>query len=258
MPPLVMPPQVTRKPPVRPRLEVEAVQLPSSTTGLERFVPTPDRTALARRPSPIQMERVQATPSLPGGTGEAPDLVFLTPDASRALGPGGGLVGKGSGYPKGLGADPSLGVGAGDAAGATGPEGLSGEPAFAADGSASSLGRRYGVPLVEAARLGQRTSDGARYNLLVPMLSEAFSVVRTKRGLQWAARGGDLTSVRIDDDAIALRYRDGTVHVIVPTPDGLIGLYVSADDGLAHRSKVSEAERALEALRQLIEAGGSR
>jgi hypothetical protein len=154
-----------------------------------------------------------------------------------------------------MGADPSIGIRAGGASAASGPEALSGEPAFAADGFASSLGRRYGVPLVEVARLGQRTSDGAHYNLLVPMLSEAFLGVRG-RGVRGLAPGGDLVSVRIDDDAIALRYGDGTVHVIVPTSDGLIGLYVSAGDDLTRRSKVSEAERALESLRYLLAAGG--
>ena len=67
--------------------------------------------------------------------------------------------------------------------------------------------------------------------------------------------GEEIASARVEDDAIALRYGDGTVHVIVPTSDGLIALYVSVEAGTTGRSKVSEAERALRSLRRLIEIG---
>ncbi len=42
------------------------------------------------------------------------------------------------------------------------------------------------------------------------------------------------------------------MHVIVPTADGLIALYISANGGgTAGRTKVQEAERALGALRRI-------
>lgn len=122
-------------------------------------------------------------------------------------------------------------------------------------GLAAFLGRRYGAALVEAARLGQRTSDGARYNMLVPMLTEAYRQIAFRGA--WRAAGSDahgVVSAQVDRDAVAIHYHDGTLHVIVPTHDGLVALYVSADQRAGGgRTKVDEAERALEALRRLAQ-----
>src|SRR5262249_55203260 len=116
------------------------------------------------------------------------------------------------------------------------------EQAFAGAGLASFLGRKYGVHLLEASRLGSRTSDGARYALALPALSEAYHSV-TVRGRLAAPAGDEVESLQADKESIALRYRDGTVHVLAPTEDGLVALYVSAA-GAESRSKVDEAERA--------------
>jgi len=108
---------------------------------------------------------------------------------------------------------------------------------------------------VEAARLGQRTSDGARYSLLVPMLSEAYRRIGF-RGAWRGAVGDAVESAQVSAGEVAIRYRDGTLHVIVPTKDGLVALYVSAGGpGASVRSKVDEAERALAALQRIGQEG---
>ena len=254
IPPLRLPRRPVRVPTVRPTVPIEAVNLPlRSSDPIELPLPR----ARASRSAPATIGRVEAASTVPAGSGMAPELVFRTPEAKRRIGAGGGIVGNGDGFPRGPGADPSVALRAASQSrgpGSVGP--LRDESAFAGGGIASSLAGRYGVVLIEALRLGQRTNDGARYSMLVPMLSEAYRDVRI-RGDWRAPAGGPLASARVDDDAIALRYRDGTVHVVAATPDGLIALFVSASGkGEAGRSKVREAERALEALRRLIEAGG--
>jgi hypothetical protein len=111
------------------------------------------------------------------------------------------------------------------------------------------------VTLTDASRLGSRTSDGSRYALLVPALSEAYRSMPF-HGRRQGAAGDPVESVQVDAQAIAIRYRDGTVHVLVPTSDGLVALYVSAVSA-GGRSKVQEAERALAAL-QRLRGGGMR
>jgi len=123
--------------------------------------------------------------------------------------------------------------------------------------AATLLGRRYNVDLIDASSLGRSTHDGWRYNLLVPMLSEVY------HRIEGAGRpapsgddiGADILSVRVDPDAVIIAYRDGTRHVIAPTKDGLVALYVTR--GAAGRGKVEEAQRALGALRRLAHDGVS-
>jgi hypothetical protein len=115
----------------------------------------------------------------------------------------------------------------------------------------ASLGSRYSLQLVDARELGHSTHDGWRYSQLLPLLAEAYHNVAP---LGSAAGGGkpddDVESVRVDPDAVAITYRDGTRHIVAPTRDGLVALYVSA--GPSERSKVHEMERALAALRRLM------
>jgi len=113
--------------------------------------------------------------------------------------------------------------------------------------------RKYGVTLMEASRLGARTSDGARYALVVPQLAEAYRSVGF-RGRRAGPAGDPVESIQVDGESIAIRYRDGTVQVLAPTSDGLVALYVSAANS-ASLSKVDEADRALAALQRL---GGKR
>jgi len=116
--------------------------------------------------------------------------------------------------------------------------------------AAEKFGCRYSVQLVDARELGHSTHDGWRYSQLLPLLTEAY---RNVAPLGSPADGGrpddDVAGVRVDPDAIAITYSDGTRHVVSPTPDGLVALYVSA--GPFERSKVVEGERALAALRRL-------
>jgi len=155
--------------------------------------------------------------------------------------------------------DPSGSIRRG-AAGGPGAEGsgdaLSSERAFTGAGLASFLGRRYGVTLMEASRLGSRTSEGSEYALLLPALTEAYRAVPFQ-GRRRGPAGDPVESVQADSDAIAIRYRDGTVHVLAPTKDGLVALYVAGPRGAAG-GKVQEAERALAALQRFsaARAGG--
>lgn len=253
VPPVVLPPA----PPPRKRAEPPQLKV-DTPPALHAADAAPQPRVLDAAPPPARggapsLGTVGAAPTLPSGSGEEPDLVFLVAGKARARGPGGGLAGAGDGLPALGPADDGTGGGRRSRTGVVPGRDLGTESSFEGAGLAAFLGRRYGAPLVDAARLGQRTSDGARYNLLVPMLSEAYRQV-VFRGA-WRAAGAEasgVVSAQVDRDAIAIRYHDGTLHVVVPTRDGLVALYVSAAgrDSVA-RTKVDEAERALGALRRL-------
>jgi hypothetical protein len=199
-------------------------------------------------PTATRLEPIGAHARPQIGTGEEPELAYLVPgerDTERSR--GGGLAGRDvaaippAGDPTG-----SIRRGEGHAppqAGRLGSEG-----AFAGTGLATFLGRKYGVTLTDASRLGSRTSDGARYALLLPALSEAYRSIAF-RGRRHGAADDAVESLQVDADAIAIRYRDGTVQVLAPTADGLVALFVSSPDPGA-TSKVQEAERALLALQR--------
>ncbi len=261
LPPSPLPARLRPEP---PPLEAKAIDLPKSVTEAAPEPRIHDAAPPAPRLASANLGRVGAAAPLPAVGGEEPDLVFLTPGRARPRAEGGGIAGRGDGLPP---LPPGL-SGSGGPAGARGGSGARGGPGGAGDerdleagggptagGLASFLGRKYGVVLVEAARLGQRTTDGSRYSLLVPMLSEAYRGIRL-RG-PWRAPAGEggpasVESAQVAAKEIALRYRDGTLHVVVPTSDGLVALYLSAGrGGTAGRGKVGEAERALEALRRL-------
>ncbi len=145
---------------------------------------------------------------------------------------------------------PTAGAPSGDPGSGDGAEGPDGQ-------AAALLGRRYNIDLVDASRLGLSTHDGWRYNLLVPMLSELYHRVEGagRPALPGGPLGDDVLSIRVDPDAVIIGYRDGTRHVIAPTQDGLVALYVTR--GAAGRGKVEEAQRALGALRRLAHDGVS-
>jgi hypothetical protein len=257
------PPPPARLRPEPPPLEAEAIELPRSVTEAAPEPRIRDAAPPAPRLASASLGRVGAAAPLPGVGGEEPDLVFLTPGRARPRGEGGGVAGRGDALPplppglSGAGSARGGAAGRGGSGGDGDDRGLETGGGAAAGGLASFLGRKYGVVLVEAARLGQRTSDGSRYSLLVPMLSEAYRGIRL-RGT-WRAAAGEgyaasLASAQVASKEIALRYRDGTLHVLVPTSDGLVALYVSAGGGgTTGRGKVDEAERALVALRRLAE-----
>jgi hypothetical protein len=185
------------------------------------------------------------------GTGEEPELFSLR-HGDRERGPGGTLAGRDQAPLPG--GDPTSGIRRGGS-GLPGSGGatVGSEGAFTGTGLASFLGRKYGVTLMEASRLGARTSDGARYALVVPQLTEAYRAVGF-RGRRPGPAGDPVESIQVDGESIAIRYRDGTVQVLAPTSDGLVALYVSAANS-AGLSKVDEADRALAALQRL---GGRR
>jgi len=249
LPPVQIPmPEPTRRRP-DPPMPAEATLLPVRAPGSDLLPAVHDLAPPTPRAA-AGLAPIGARPLLPSGSGEAPELEFLVPGQARRRGPGGGLAGTGDGLPPidGLSGSPSAGR---RDAPTGGRGGLGTEETFGGTGLAATLGLRYGVNLVDASRLGQRSSDGTRYSLLVPMLSEAFRAVRL-RGSWRGPAGQPIESAQIDAGGIAIRYRDGTVHVIVPTRDGLVALYVSAGrQGSTERSKVDEADRALGALRHL-------
>ncbi len=112
----------------------------------------------------------------------------------------------------------------------------------------ATLARKYGLPLVSVNDLGRRSTEAARWNLLLPEISD---LVRKTRGLgSWRGGPGDeVVSVERDGKSLIIRYRDGIVHVIVPTDDGLVALFVARSKGARPVvSKVQEAESARSAL----------
>ncbi|RMF21041.1 MAG: hypothetical protein D6760_10305, partial [Deltaproteobacteria bacterium] len=112
----------------------------------------------------------------------------------------------------------------------------------------AALASKYGLPLVSVNDLGQRSTEAARWNVLLPQISDLMHQVRG-RG-DWAGEG-PVVSVTRDGDRLVIRYRDGIVHVIVPTDDGLVALFVArVADARPVVSKVEEAEQARNALRR--------
>jgi len=137
----------------------------------------------------------------------------------------------------------------------TSSDGPESGPGDGGEETAVLLGRRYNIDLIDASRLGRSTHDGWRYNLLVPMLSELYHRVEEagRPAKPGDAAGDDVLSVRVDPDAVIIAYSDGTKHVIAPTKDGLVALYVTR--GAVGHGKVDEAQRALGALRRLTHDG---
>jgi hypothetical protein len=243
-PPAPVPFEPPRRPP--PPLRVEPDPLPIRVADAAPEVRIRDN---APPPSAPALAPLGAATTPQAGTGEEPALAFLTPGAARQRSSGGGIAGRDqialppAGEPLG-----SIRRGGKD--GPAGDGAVREEGAFTGAGLASFLGRRYGVTLTDASRLGSRTSDGARYSLLVPALSEAMRAIRF-RGRRPGPPGDPVESIQADAEAVAIRYRDGTVHVLASTPDGLVALFVSAAAAGGGRTKVQEAERALMALQTL-------
>jgi hypothetical protein len=258
-PAVVPPPRPVVRPAPRPEpVRVEPAALPIRIADAAPRLRIRDVAPPAPEKSPA-LEPVASRAPITAGTGEEPELAFLVPGRDRPRGRGGGIAGRGNGLPRLAGVDPSTGGGGSRGGGAGGGPGtvpvLGAEGAFTPTGLAARLGRKYGATLMEAGRLGRRTSDGARYALLLPMLTEAYRAI-VSRGVRGGGAGGPVRSVQVDDEAVAIRYRDGTLHVIVPTGDGLVALYVSTDAHVAAaRSKVDEAERALGALQRSTGGG---
>ncbi len=257
--PELPPPVILR--PAEPRRRPEPplkVNIPQEPIRITEAVPEVNiRDAAPPAPRALSVGRVDASASPLAGGGAEPEIAFLVPGKARHRSQGGGLAGRGDGLPPLRGVDNAGGIRrrGGDGPGGSGLGGIATEGSFGGHGDASFLGRKYGVTMIEARRLGQRTSDGSRYALLLPMLSEACHGLGFE-GRRRGTAGGTVESVQVNDREIAIRYRDGTLHVLVPTADGLVALYVSADpQSAADRSKVDEAERALGVLQRLMQPG---
>ncbi len=195
-----------------------------------------------------------------GGTDVPGSTAFPSgPAMGRRGGPSSAVGGGGQATPRPpdpvqpLPGTPRKGVARGRAP-AAGAPGAGEDEADASPGDeepATQLGRRYSVHLVDARRLGHSTHDGWRYNQIVPALSDAYRrIAGLGDAITALAADGDIVSVRVDPDAVVIVYRDGTRHVIAPTRDGLVALYVAI--GPTDRTKVEEAQRALAALRRLL------
>ncbi len=253
-PPVILRPAEPRRRP-EPPLKVDT---PPEPIRIAEAVPEVSiRHSAPPAPRAPHVGRVDAPASLLTGGGAEPEIAFLVPGEARHRSQGGGLAGRGDGLPPQRGVDDAGDIRrrGGDGPGDGGLGGIATEGSFGGHGDASFLGRKYGVTMIEARRLGQRTSDGSRYALLLPMLSEACRGLRFE-GRRRGAAGGTVESVQVNDREIAIRYRDGTLHVLVPTADGLVALYVSADPQTAvDLSKVDEAERALGVLQHFMQPG---
>jgi hypothetical protein len=188
-----------------------------------------------------------------------------------APGPRGRAGGRPGGAPAGLITIPGDGVGGGAGSGGRGlkygsgpadaPGGdvgsfaLGGRPGGGPrggtriDGVRAALASKYGLPLVSVNELGQRSTEAARWNMLLPQLSD---LLRKALHQGVASGGGDVVAVEVDGNNLILRYRDGIVHVLVPTDGGLAALFVARGAGARPVvSKVQEAESALNALARL-------
>lgn len=178
----------------------------------------------------------------PGGA--APGLITVAGDGT---GGGAGTGGRGIKYD-----------GAADApGGAIGGFGMSGRPGGRGgsgggtriDGVRTRLAGKYGLPLVSVNDLGQRSTDAARWNMLLPQISDLLRDVLAQGS---RAGSGNVASVERDGSNLIIRYRDGIVHVLVPTDDGLAALFVARGGGARPVvSKIQEAECALGALSRL-------
>ncbi len=116
----------------------------------------------------------------------------------------------------------------------------------------AALGR-YGLSLISVGHLGARSTEAARWNMIVPRMAELLRAALT-RGVspRAAGAGGNVTSVRRDGNNLIVRYSDGIVHVLVPTADGLAALYVARTAGARPVvSRIEEGENALAALTRL-------
>jgi hypothetical protein len=121
---------------------------------------------------------------------------------------------------------------------------------------AAALSRKYGLPLIRVSDLGKRSTDAARWNVLLPQISDLVRKTSSKQRFR-AGSGHNVVSIERDGDAVIIRYRDGITHVLVPTPNGLTAMYVSAASGARPVvSKVEEAEQAKRAL-TLYDRGAS-
>lgn len=187
-----------------------------------------------------------------------------------APGPRGRPGGRPGGMPAGLVTVPGDGVGGGSGSGGRGlkygdgpadaPGGEVGSFAIGGkagargggtriDGVRAALANKYGLPLVSVNDLGQRSTEAARWNMLLPQLSDLMRKA-LRQGV--AGAGGDVVAVEIDGSNVIIRYRDGIVHVLVPTDGGLAALFVARGAGARPVvSKVQEAESAMAALARL-------
>jgi hypothetical protein len=261
-------------PPPRPRLE-PAVVPPLQIAPPEPPRPRPEPLPARLEPEPLPIRVADAAPEVRVrdaappvaagpiapvtaplkpqiGSGEEPEMAFLKP-GERQRGAGGTLAGRDQAALPGAGATAGGIRRGGSGLSEGGDAAVGSEGAFTGAGLASFLGRKYGVTLMDASRLGARTSDGARYALVVPALTEAYRAVAF-RGRRPAPAGDPVESIEVDRESIAIRYRDGTVHVLAPTSDNLVALYVSAAKA-SSLSKVDEADRALAALQRLGRGG---
>lgn len=162
------------------------------------------------------------------GTGSAGGIQYGGPgDGPPGDAPGFGGGGGGRGNGRGTGVGNGFGPGVGNVR--------------------ARLANKYGLPLVSVNDLGSRSTDAARWNMILPRLSD---LLRVAIGHNVAGGGGgNVASVEQDGSTLIVRYRDGIVHVLVPTADGLAALYVARAAGARPVvSKVQEGESAVAAL----------
>lgn len=166
-------------------------------------------------------------------------------------GAGGGAGSGGSGIKYGEGAPDSVPGGEPGQFTATGRPGGGRNAGSRVEAVRAALASKYGLPLVFVNDLGQRSTEAARWNILLPRLSELLREV-VRQGPGRNPSNSDLISLERDGNNLILRYRDGVVHIIVPTEEGLAALFVASPSGARSViSKVQEAEIAVSALSRL-------
>ena len=175
-------------------------------------------------PSPRRGRSQAEAPALAVASGGAPGLKYSAAPADAPIGP------------------------TGRARGRSGPAQL--------EKVRAALARRYGLPLVSVQQLGQRSTEAARWNVLLPQISDLLRKARRSSRLG-SVPGNEVVEVKRDGDRLIIRYRDGIVHVLVPGENGLAMLFVARSRGARQvTSKVEEGESARRAL-ALLTRGGS-
>lgn len=119
----------------------------------------------------------------------------------------------------------------------------------------AALSRRYGLPLIAAERLGRRSTDGPRWNLLLPEISDLL-----RRALRRGKPAGELPAgvvVQNDRPNLLIRYPDGVIHLLASTEDGLAAFFVANTSTKRDvSSRIDEAELARRTLLAYLRGSG--
>lgn len=226
---------------IRPRDEAPPVDLPRGNTS------RPAQNAPLISGGAVTGSRV-VYDSQPGDAAEVA-VASPTPSADAGPAPELAVTEGGSGQLAYSSAPAETAVGTVPSGERTAPRG----PAVERIGAA--LSQRYGLPLVAAGRLGRRSTDGPRWNLLLPEISDLLRQA-LRRGDSERQLPGNIT-LQTDRPNLLIRYPDGVIHVLASTEDGLAAFFVANTATKRDvSSRIDEAELARRTLRAYLRGSG--